>query len=455
MGERDQYPSNTASPCSELVAHLLQERSIPFAELIAPHLVLTVERIREKFKRRYRAELESFFPNLNLLRSSLSLGRDLSQVLSSTFYNIYRERRPRRMNLTPILFDGNQYYQSFVSDQETSRLYWFEEDAPIAARISRVIESTYTDNVLLLLNRIHKDRAILQRCFDTAETIETELTLIESGLSDRHDGGKSVCRLHLGDQFSIVYKPRSVRAEDLFFKVIDCLSAHGIEPVPRTLKLICRDGYGWSEYVEPRLLTSQNGAARFYFRCGAALSISEALAITDLHNDNVIADGEHLLLFDTETIGHPEPYSESGWPENGPVERGFAANLFKTGLLPYWKEFRSSESGTTLNPSGLTAPTDSSWRSHGVTWRNLSKDGIYFERKLSRTADVRNLPKSTDSTFYRPEDYVAAICAGYEATSSVLRANRSEILTLVDSTLEGESTRFIFGSSHECMHGLG
>jgi lantibiotic modifying enzyme len=73
----------------------------------------------------------------------------------------------------------------------------------------------------------------------------------------------------------------------------------------RTLKLIERGDYGWSEFVVASLCTAQDEVARFYEHQGSYLALLYALNAVDLHNENVIAAGEHPMLVDLEALFHP------------------------------------------------------------------------------------------------------------------------------------------------------
>ena len=65
---------------------------------------------------------------------------------------------------------------------------------------------------------------------------------------------------------------------------------------------IARDGYGWTEYIEHAGCADAEGCKRFFRRAGAWLALFHCFAGSDMHQENMIAAGEHPVPIDLETI---------------------------------------------------------------------------------------------------------------------------------------------------------
>ena len=70
------------------------------------------------------------------------------------------------------------------------------------------------------------------------------------------------------------------------------------------LTILDRGDYGWVEYVEHRSCASDEEIRRYYRRTGNFLCLVYALNGSDFHFENMIADGEHPVPIDLETIYH-------------------------------------------------------------------------------------------------------------------------------------------------------
>ena len=66
-----------------------------------------------------------------------------------------------------------------------------------------------------------------------------------------------------------------------------------------------RDGYGWTEFIDHTACADQNGFAPFFRRAGAWLALFHVFAATDMHQENMIACGDHPVPIDLETILQP------------------------------------------------------------------------------------------------------------------------------------------------------
>lgn len=132
-----------------------------------------------------------------------------------------------------------------------------------------------------------------------------ELVGLDPGLGDRHRGGRTVVILEFSSGIRVVYKPRTLALDFRFQQLLTWLGDEGIQPKPRTLRVIDRTTHGWVEFVEAAPCQNKAEIERFYARQGMYLALLYALEATDFHHENVIAVGEHPVLIDLETIFQP------------------------------------------------------------------------------------------------------------------------------------------------------
>ena len=64
------------------------------------------------------------------------------------------------------------------------------------------------------------------------------------------------------------------------------------------MRAIARDGYGWTEFIEHAGCADAEGCKRFFRRAGAWLALFHCFAGADMHQENMIAAGEHPVPID-------------------------------------------------------------------------------------------------------------------------------------------------------------
>ena len=146
---------------------------------------------------------------------------------------------------------------------------------------------------------------------------------VRSGLSDPHDGGRTVAVVRFASGLRVVYKPRPVGLEAAFHRLVAWWNERAGRLTLFAPDVVDRGAYGWMGFVAHEACTDPAAASRYWERAGALIALADLLDATDLHHGNVIAHGEDPVLVDLETLLQPRRPSE---------ER----SLLSTGLVPAW-----------------------------------------------------------------------------------------------------------------------
>lgn len=160
------------------------------------------------------------------------------------------------------------------------------------------------------------------------------LVEITGGIGDLHKRGRSTLKLRFASGFQLMYKPRSQAIDQHFQHLLAWLNERGDHPAFRTIQIIDKGTYGWSEYVLSEGCATEEEVARFYERQGGYLALLYALEATDFHHENLIASGEHPVMVDLEALFHPhiaERMEESAYKAAGETMQ---ASVLRVGLLP-------------------------------------------------------------------------------------------------------------------------
>jgi type 2 lantibiotic biosynthesis protein LanM len=163
-----------------------------------------------------------------------------------------------------------------------------------------------------------------------------ELSELSFGVGDSHRGGSTVAIVR-GEGWRVVYKPRSLAIDNALRGFVaeladDHVSAVSIR-VPEAMD--CGE-YGWVEFVTHRFAARDEELLSFYRGIGHLLALMRLLSGSDLHAENVIAQGGSPVVVDCETLFTPKiPPSPSGYGRA--FDRAgelIARTVLSIGLLP-------------------------------------------------------------------------------------------------------------------------
>ena len=155
-----------------------------------------------------------------------------------------------------------------------------------------------------MIDRLQADRQALAGTFG----IDTRDRLASATIAhgEAHLGGRRVILLRFGSGARLIYKPRPLEAAQRFQALLAFLNREGIKSQLRTLDVLPCGDYGWIEHVSGRSCRTDTGVTRYFRRAGALIAALHVTGATDCHFENVLADGEHPLVVDLETLMRPQ-----------------------------------------------------------------------------------------------------------------------------------------------------
>jgi type 2 lantibiotic biosynthesis protein LanM len=141
-----------------------------------------------------------------------------------------------------------------------------------------------------------------------------ELKELSFGAGDSHCGGETVA-IASGAGWRVVYKPRSLAIDNaLQYFVRELEEDHGSAVSIRVPTTMDSGDYGWAEFVGHRFAAGNAELLSFYRGIGHLLALMRMLSGSDLHAENVIAQGGKPVIVDCETLFTPKvPPPPSGY----------------------------------------------------------------------------------------------------------------------------------------------
>lgn len=281
-----------------------------------------------------------------------------------------------------------------------------------------------------ILHRVVRDRDALGTILP-GQSHRAVLSRIAPGRGDRHDGGRSVATLGFADGARLMYKPRSLDMEAAYADLIRWMNDHGITPEQRAAAVLCRQDYGYMEYVPHLAISTGEEAQAFCRRLGAMVAVTYLLSGTDMHYENVVACGEHPVLIDLETLFHPMvPAGGARGPTND--------TILGTRMLPVWTDRKA---GSAMEVCALASSPGTVEARVPV---NAASDRLAYVKKRVPLPAWHNLPLLHGRPV-QPADYPQAVVQGFESLYRGLMQIREELCGVHGplSRFQGLSARVI------------
>lgn len=313
-----------------------------------------------------------------------------------------------------------------------------EEYAVLTRQCMLTIEQWITFS-LELLSHLCADWQQICATF-ASETAPDLLVEAHIGAGDTHRGGKSVAILTFQSGFRLVYKPRSLALDLHFQELLLWLNARGSHPPFQTFSMLERGSYGWSAFIQARECPSEAEVRRFYQRQGAYLALLYVLDASDLHAENIIAQGEHPMLIDLEALFHPRVELNRPHATSDPALIVLQQSVVRVGMLP--QRIWGNEEAKGVNISGLGGEEGQLSPREVPQWENVGTDLMRQVRTRVQMPVNKNRPmlngKSVDAL-----DYQACILAGFNEMYRTLLDHRAALLAEMLPRFARDEIRFI------------
>ena len=252
------------------------------------------------------------------------------------------------------------------------------ETYPVLACFIGTITDQMDDTARECLDRLQRDSADISPCFSDKQSAGLLAEFI-GGLSDPHEGGRSVFRLRFASGLELFYKPRSPGTDQAFDAVVAHFNANRKdEDVKlREVKRLDRSDYSWFEAVGHAPCTDAAALTRFHQRQGALSALLWFCGASDFHHENLLADGEHPIAIDLECLATPlttdavpatELTSRPAWAQ--PIH----STVLGTGLAPYW--VNGGSGGPLFAASGLGGIGDRQFTGLRPVWQGVGTDQL-------------------------------------------------------------------------------
>ncbi len=304
---------------------------------------------------------------------------------------------------------GTSVYDRFAAEMTGGGFRRLFEDKPVLLRTIATIARQWIDTSREFIARLDADWAAIEHDL-LSGAVTRKVDEIEGDLSDLHNDGRSVQIVRFDDGSRVVYKPKDLRLDAAWYELVARLNRSGAPIELKAARAIAREGYGWAEFIDHTGCADQKGVERFFRRAGAWLALFHCFAAADMHEENLIACGEHPTPIDIELILQALPEERrSGDPEAEAFEAStklVANSIMMVGLLP---AFGRSPNNDVFAVGGMN-----NWQSRkeSFTWVDPNTDAMRPTRSTER-ATTPNIPH-IDNDYAKFSDHIDDFIAGFE-----------------------------------------
>jgi len=233
---------------------------------------------------------------------------------------------------------------------------------------------------------------------------------VETDLSDRHDGGRTVAIFTFESGLRVVYKPREMGIEGWYCRFASWLNELGMPFPIRAARVMTRPGYGWMEFIPHVRCGSKVELGGYYRNAGALLCLLHVLRARDCHFQNLIACRQDPVLVDAEMLFQPK------------LAERESTSVTRTGMIP---NFRFGPEGQHYDVSGLGFVERKSTHFRVPEW---SATGVRYAMGVLEPS--QNIPLMADEAA-RPQDYVSEMVDGFTQTYRFLAEHRNDVLAWI------------------------
>jgi type 2 lantibiotic biosynthesis protein LanM len=295
----------------------------------------------------------------------------------------------------------------------------FRQYSALARAVALAIEH-WIEASAEFLSRLSTDYPELRKFF-ADDTDPGKVADLKAGLSDPHRRGRTVAALKFDSELKIVYKPKDLGAEHAWSQIMEWVNRQNPGLKLRAMKALLRRTYGWIEYISHKTCSGDAEMERFYYRGGMLLAIFRVLGSTDIHYENLIANGEFPIPVDSETMITPLLWnSESLVEESADLKllKAFDDSVLRSSMLPVWRPFQ--EVNTDISGLGCVGGEEISV----PIWENSHSDSLHSANVRVQADRPSNTPFAEGDAF--PARYMEHVVNGFREMYTLLRTHRDE-----------------------------
>ncbi|RIL41016.1 type 2 lantipeptide synthetase LanM [Staphylococcus gallinarum] len=404
------YILNNFKGCKYTGDYILNSFATPFSQYFREEIRKFCERFIDIHI--YFSDIENIIINL-AERLNNQLTNVCTQTLIWNFYDFEKENDLSFFDYLLVHLNNNE------------NKYKLLEKVPVLARNIVEITENHITYIKEIIERYIIDYIDIRKEFFEGKIVK--LDSINIGQGDTHKSGRSVAILNFQNNEKLVYKPRSLSIDIGYNEFLKWLNTKEIKHKIKIITSINKKHYGWQRYVENDECQTNEQVEHYYYRMGVLIGVLFTLNSTDMHYENIIANGEFPEIVDLETIISNNIYhsSEDNFTLKTILNTILGSGVTNTGNL-FSENIDTDISALTGIPKQKSKKIKNSIIKYSEDG-NPELDFKYFETK-----EQKNLVK-VNGEWMNPFDYIESLKNGL---SDYLNIVEKEKKYLIDEIID-------------------
>jgi type 2 lantibiotic biosynthesis protein LanM len=337
----------------------------------------------------------------------------LCELCAPALYERFAKSRDSKSRdvdkLDPAREPGTARYREFIAELKAGGSRQLFEQKPVLLRLIAVSTRQWIDATREFIDRLAADLPEVRRELIKAP-VGAKVVEITSGVSDPHNDGRGVSIVAFADGTRVVYKPKDLRLDVAWRRLVERLNGAGAPITLKTARALSRNGYGWTEFIEHAGCADARDCDTFFRRAGAWLALLHCFVATDIHQENMLAVGDHPVPIDLETMLQPSAEEHRiGEPEAEAFDAAMdiiGNSVMTVGLLP---AYGRSVDNNVFAMGGMTAE----WGARTVIkWNQVNTDAMRPTKVQEPGAGTPNLPH-VNGRYAKLGDHGESFVAGF------------------------------------------
>ncbi|PFJ06669.1 hypothetical protein COD67_04030 [Bacillus cereus] len=304
----------------------------------------------------------------------------------------------------------------------------------------------YLDFIIEVLRNTSTETKQISTIFNEGKELGNLLS-IETDSGDTHQCGKSVSTLYFASGIKLIYKPRELRFEEGYYKLINWINEQNIPNMKKlkAAKSLSVNGSGWMEFISFKECTDESQVNNFYYRIGHLLCILHALNARDFHSENLIAYSEHPVLVDLESLIHgsfeKEDNSIASAMDN--CDKLIDSSVISILLLPSKIVLTDKSNVNVFDLGGVGRSQEQLAPFKSEVIQNNKTDNIEINRDFVTLEPTNNNPKINNHN-QQIEQFLNQIQEGFKQTYDWILDNKESFINKIIELFSNQTCRILF-----------
>ncbi|PGM87762.1 DUF4135 domain-containing protein, partial [Bacillus thuringiensis] len=255
-----------------------------------------------------------------------------------------------------------------------------------------------------------------------------------TNLGDYHNNGKRTILLEDKFNHKIILKPVDLKNSILYHSLINQLNKD-LNTDIFIPQLVNKKNYGYMEFINHESCESNEQIKDYYYNLGVVLSVIYLINGSDIHNENIIAQGSSPVIIDFETLGstlNPSIAEEnSSFILSNSVLNSRMLPIRFSGGREVIRDYSSI--GRVMKTLVKTIKIKNEFTSNPIEIRE--------ETIIEDT--VQNLP-FFNNDIYEYDNYINDIIKGFEDTYNSVLKNKEEYMYILKNSISKWNYRKVY-----------